>query len=155
LPLQVTSEVNSNLKNVFFWVVILVSAFLLWQSTKTAGKPSLAPEISYSEFLSQVEAGKVAKVTISGNQITGVFRDNTPFRSTGPNSQDGMLQALHKQNVEICFKGTAPAGWTNWLLNLAPLVLLAALWFMMIRRMNPRRAPSQSNGPIESVIPAA
>ena len=56
---------HSTIKTVVFWGVIVFSAFLLWQTV--AAKPSArsVPEISYSEFLTQVESGSVIKVTIS------------------------------------------------------------------------------------------
>jgi cell division protease FtsH len=131
--------VNLNIKSAVFWVVIVLSAFFLWQTVRAPKNSASTPVISYSEFLSQVEAGQVTKVTIGGHQIVGSFRNQSTFRLTGPGSQDGMLQALHQQNVEIWFTDNAPADIETWLLNLAPLVLLAVLWLVMIRRMNQKK----------------
>jgi ATP-dependent Zn protease len=65
-----------------------------------------------------------------------------------------MLDALQQHGVEIWFRETPEQGWPNWILNLAPLVLLAALWFFMIRQMQKRRSggdgPSSSTPPQES-----
>jgi len=46
-----------------------------------------------------------------------------------------MLETLHHNNVEIWFTDTAEPTSPTWLLNIAPLILLAALWFFMIRQM--------------------
>ena len=136
--------VNSNIKNVVFWVVIVISAFLLWQAVKSGQSTSTSPEISYSEFLTQTEAGNVQKVTISRTQVNGQYRDGRSFRVTAPASQEGMLRILHDKNVETWFKDAAEGGPAAWLLNLAPLILLAAVWFFMIRQIKQRQSRAQS-----------
>ena len=78
---------NSNVKTVAFCAVIMVSAFLLWQAVKSDKNGARPPEISYSEFLSQVEAGSISKVVIGKAKIDGQYRDGRSFRVTGPSSQ--------------------------------------------------------------------
>ncbi len=130
---------DPTIKTVVFWFVIVLSAALLWQVVKSDKTPAI-PEISYSEFLSQVDAGNVRKVTITKNTVTGTNRDNSTFRVIAPSSQEGMLLELRQKNVEIWFKDSAvEGGWPSWLLNLAPLILLAALWFFMIRQMQRKK----------------
>ena len=131
---------NSTAKTVVFWIVIAFSAFLLWKTVSAKPNVRGAPEISYSEFLSQVESGSVLRVTISQTQVDGLNRDNSPFRVTAPASQEGMLQTLHQKNVEIWFRDTPSGGWPATLMNLLPLLLLAALWFFMIRQMKSKQA---------------
>jgi cell division protease FtsH len=135
--------VNSNIKNVVFWLVIVMAAFLLWQVVKSGQGTPAATEISYSEFLTQVETGNVQKVTISRTQVNGQYRDGRSFRLTAPASQEGMLRTLHDKNVEIWFRDIPEGSWPAWLLNIAPLILLAALWFFMIRQMQQRRSRAQ------------
>ena len=137
---------DRTVKTLVFWLIIVVSAVLLCQVTKSSGTGRSSPEISYSEFLSQVEAGNIAKVIISGTQIDGKYRDATTFRVVVPSSQQGMLETLHKKNVEIWFRNTAQGGWSGWLLNLAPLILLAVLWMVMIRQMRLKRTQTSGSG---------
>jgi cell division protease FtsH len=132
---------NSRVKAVAFWLVIMLSAFLLWQVVRNSPNQQTTPEISYSDFLSQVEAGNVAQVTISKNQVNGRYRDNSSFRVTAPTIQDGMLQTLRQKNVQIWFRDAAKQDWPTSLLNLAPLILLAALWFFMIRQRRVQTQP--------------
>ncbi len=141
---------NSRIKAAVFWLVILVSAFLLWQTVRRSPNQQATPEISYSEFLSQVEAGNVTKVTISRNQIYGRSRDNSSFRVTAPTNQEGMLLTLRQKNVEVWFKDSASVDRSTWLLNLAPLFLLAALWFFMIRQMRARQVQTQADGTVQN-----
>lgn len=141
---------NVRIKAAVFWLVIMVSAFLLWQVVRGTPNHQMTPETSYSEFLSRVEAGHVTSVTISNNQVYGKSRDNSSFRVTAPTSQDGMLQTLRQNNVEVWFRASANEGWPSRLMNLAPLVLLAALWFFMIRQMKSRQGQSQIDGITQS-----
>jgi len=137
---------NSTVKNALFWLVIVMACFLLLQVVKSGKGEPQGTEISYSEFLSQVEAGSVGKVVITKTQVNGQYRDGRSFRVTAPSSQEGMLRTLHEKNVEIWFREAAEGGWPAWLLNIAPLLLLAALWVFMIRRMKQRQDQSQAEG---------
>jgi hypothetical protein len=46
-----------------------------------------------------------------------------------------MLELLQQKGAEIWFRDTSQGTWGTWIMNLAPLALLAALWFFMIRQM--------------------
>jgi cell division protease FtsH len=142
---------NARVKAAAFWLVIMVSAFLLWQVVRSSPNEQTTPEISYSQFLSQVEAGNVSRVTISKNQVYGRSRDNSSFRVTAPSNQEGMLLSLRQKNVEIWFRDSASGDRLTWLMNLAPLVLLAALWFFMIRQMRLRHVQTQPGGTTPSL----
>lgn len=136
---------NTTIKTLLFWIVILLSATVLWQAVRSANtQPAKGPDISYSEFLSQVNAGRVGKVTIPRTRADGVYRDGGLFTLTVPASQEQMLAALQAKGVEIWYSDTTSetSQW-SWLVNLVPLVLLAALWFFMIRRMQARRTPAE------------
>jgi len=134
---------NPTVKTVLFWLVILVAAFLLWKVVQIQSHEPTSPEISYSEFLSQVEAGNVVRVTISKNQINGRYKNDEAFHVTGPASQDGMLETLHQKDVEIWIRDTDSSS-STLLMNLLPFLLLAGLWFFMIRKMKlVKRAQTQ------------
>jgi len=128
------------IETVVFWLVIVVAAFLLWQSVKTKAPEQQTPEISYSAFLAQVEAGNVGKVNITGDQILATYKDGSSVRVIGPSSQEGTLKSLREKNVEIWFHDASGGSLTTSVLNLAPLVPLAALWFFMIRQMKRRQS---------------
>jgi cell division protease FtsH len=128
-----------------FWLVIVISAALLWQVVKSDGNESIR-EISYSQFLSEVSAAKVSKVTISGIRVVGESRDATFFRVVVPGNQQAMLEALQQQNTEIWFRDVSEGSWPTWLLNLAPLILLAALWFFMIRKLTSKPRQTSISG---------
>jgi cell division protease FtsH len=126
---------NRTLKTLIFWMVIVVSAFLLWQSVRSGANEKSAPEISYSQFLSQIANNEISKVTIAGSVVHGYDAKGASFRVIAPPNQSVMLESLQEHGAEIWFKETPEQGWSNWIMNLLPLVLLAALWFFMIRQM--------------------
>jgi cell division protease FtsH len=142
---------NKATKTVLFWAVIVASAFVLWQVVRSGNSAQAAAEISYSEFLGRVANGQVSKVTIAGSVVRGADAKGGSFRVIAPSNQSSMLEVLQQHGVEIWFKETPEQGWPSWILNLAPLVLLAALWFFMIRQTQTRR--SVGAGPPSSAPP--
>jgi cell division protease FtsH len=138
------------IKRAVFWLVIVISVFLLWQVLKSSPNTQKIPEISYSEFLSELETGNVSKVIISKNQIDGRYRDGRSFRVTAPTSQEGMLQILHQKGVEIWFRDAPSGDWSTWLMNFVPIILLGALWFFMIRQINLRKVQKQEGAVSQS-----
>jgi len=131
---------NRQLKAVIFWLVVGFAAILLWQVVRSAHEAEGIPEISYSTFMSDVEAGNIARVTIIGEQIHGQYRDGKRFRLTGPSNPAVFLDALHNKDVDIVFRESQQSSVPMQLLGTwAPLVLLGALWFYMIRQMRRRK----------------
>ncbi|MBZ5616910.1 MAG: ATP-dependent metallopeptidase FtsH/Yme1/Tma family protein [Acidobacteriia bacterium] len=128
-------------RSALYWLVIVVSAFLLWQVTRKGASAPVAPEISYSDFLARVANDQVSKVTIAGSVVSGSDAKGGKFRVIAPANQAAMLEALQQHGVEIWFKEETEQSRANWILNLLPLILLAALWFFMIRQMQNRRSP--------------
>ena len=81
---------NSTLKSLLFWMVLVVVGVLIWQFS-TGLRPNPSP-IPFSQFLQKVEVGDVATVVITGNEITGTYKDgnlgdgSSKFRSYAPTS---------------------------------------------------------------------
>jgi len=128
--------VNSTVKTVVFWLVIVLSAFLLWQVVKAGGAGQKDKEINFSQFMSDVDQGNVKEVTIIGMEVRGKFQnDGSQFHTTVPANYPDMIKTLREKGVNISIRDVSNGSWPSWLLNLAPLILLAALWFFMIRQM--------------------
>jgi len=127
--------VNSTVKTIIFWVVILISAVALWQVVKTANSGQKVQEINFSRFMSEVDQGTVKDVTITGQEVKGKLADGSAFHLTAPANYPDMIKKLQEKNVSITVQDVGNSSW-GWLINLfAPLALLAALWYFMIRQM--------------------
>ncbi len=138
-------------RTALFWLVIVVSAFLLWQVVRTGGTAQAVPEISYSEFMTRVASGQVSKVMIARDVVRGSDAKGGSFRVIVPFFEPALLADLQQHGVEVWFKEMSEQSWPGWILNFAPLVLLAALWFFMIRQMQRKR--SIGEGPPSSTPP--
>ncbi len=126
---------NSTVKTVVFWLVILLSAVLLWTVVKNSSGGQKDKEINFTQFLSDVNQGNVAKVTITGQQVKGEYKDKAPFHTTAPTNYPDMYKTLNDKGVAVNIGDTSGGGWPSWIFNLAPVILLAALWFFMIRQV--------------------
>ena len=127
---------NSTVKTVLFWLLIGVSALLLWQVVKSARDGQKDKEINFSEFMGDVEAGRVHDVTVDGQQAKGHLADNSAFHTTAPLNYPDMIKTLREKGVSISFRDVNSGSLPLQLLGTwAPLILLGALWFFMIRQM--------------------
>jgi cell division protease FtsH len=126
--------VNSTVKTIIFWVVILISAVALWQVVKTANSGQKIKDINFSQFMAEVDQGSVKEVTITGMEVTGKANDGSSFHTTAPANYPDMIKKLQEKGVSITVHDVNSGSW-GWLVQLAPLALLAALWYFMIRQM--------------------
>ena len=60
---------NSTLKNIAIWALIGFLVFLILDFFNANQNPKTQTNISYSEFLSQVDKGSINSVEIKGNNI--------------------------------------------------------------------------------------
>ena len=127
---------NSTVKTVAFWLLIVLSGVLLWKVVQTGGAGQKDQEITFSTFMNSVDKGDIADVTISGSEVRGKFRSGSGgFHSTAPANYPDMIKALRDKGVNISVRDTSGNSWPMYLLNLSPLILFGALWFVMIRQM--------------------
>ncbi len=126
---------NSTVKTILFWLVIVLSCVLLWQVVKASGNGSKEKSINFSEFMSQVNQGNVSDATLMGTEVQGKYRnDKTGFHTTVPANYPDMIKQLQDKGVNITVKDPQ-SNWPSWLFQILPLVLFGALWFIMIRQM--------------------
>jgi cell division protease FtsH len=114
--------------------MIVVAAFLLWQVVKISNGGPKEAEVNFSEFLARVDQGNVKEVEITAMEVHGKYADGSAFHTTVPANYPDMYKLLQSKNVNIKIRDINSGNWA-WLLNLAPIALLVALWFFMIRQM--------------------
>jgi cell division protease FtsH len=126
--------VNSTVKQVVFWMVIVLSGVLLWQVVRAGGTGAKEREINFTEFMARVEQGHVSEITITGAEVRGKFQDKSAFHTTAPANYPDMITFLREKNVAITVKDAGTGNWT-WVMYLLPMFLILGLWFFMIRQM--------------------
>ena len=127
---------NSTVKTVAFWLVIGLSALLLWEVIQQGRGGQKDKEVNFSQFMGDVDQGKVRDVQIDGMQLHGKYTDGSPFHTTVPANYPEMIKDLDAKKVVMTFRDANSGSWPLQLLGTwAPLILLGALWFFMIRQM--------------------
>src|SRR5213080_4852358 len=89
-------KLNSTVKTVAFWLVILLSGVLLWQVVKAGGSANKGSEITFSKFLQDVDRGDVNDVTIVGtSEVHGRYKSGgAGFRTTAYANYPEMIKNL-------------------------------------------------------------
>src|SRR5690348_872855 len=126
---------NSNIKTAVFWVVIILVIVLVWTlAHKTNSHPDV--QLSYTNLMNDVNAGKIKTVTITGNDLHGNYKDdNQELHAVIPTSHQPLDDAMLKNNVDIHYNKESGSGWVSILINAIPFVLLLAFWIFMMRQM--------------------
>jgi len=130
--------VNSTVKTVLFWLLIGVSALLLWEVVKNARDGQKDKEINVTQFMSDIDANNIHEITVTGMEVRGKYRDQSAFHTTAPVNYftPELLKNLQSKGVVINFHDANSSSLPLTLLGTwAPLILLGALWFFMIRQM--------------------
>ncbi|HLB94895.1 MAG TPA: ATP-dependent zinc metalloprotease FtsH [Nitrospiria bacterium] len=125
---------NARMKNLIFWIVVGLFMILLFNLFNTPTQ-SLEEEIVFSDFMTRLEKGDVAEVTIRGSHLNGVFKDGGKFKTYAADYPE-MVKLLREKNARIVAK---PADETPWylafLVTWGPFILFIVLWFFLMRQM--------------------
>jgi cell division protease FtsH len=125
---------NPSVKNMLFWMIaglLLVLLFNLFSTTP----PPQEETILFSEFMARLDDGRLEKVTIQGNRISGVLKDKTRIRTYSADYPE-MIQILREKNVQIEAKPIDESPWyVAFLMALVPVLLFLGLWLFFMRRM--------------------
>jgi len=120
-------------KSLFVWLLIILTMLLLFNIVSTPER--LESEISFSDFLSKVQASQVEEVVIRENSITGKLKDGSKFKTYTPNYPD-LVKELQAHSVRIIAK---PPEQTPWYVNafyaFGPILLLIMVWLFFMRQM--------------------
>jgi cell division protease FtsH len=130
--------VNSTVKTVLFWLLIGISALLLWTVVKGARDSQKDKEPNATQFMSDVDQNIVRELTVNGMEVRGKYRDGSAFHTTLTQNYftPEVLKDLHTKGVNVVFRDVNSSSLPLQLLGTwAPLILLGALWFFMIRQM--------------------
>ena len=90
-----------NMKNLIMWVIIVLLSVGLFNMFQDPNKVnSQKNTLPFSNFLNEVEAGRVVEVNIQGNNISGILADGKSFNTFSPNYPE-LVDKLSENNVSI------------------------------------------------------
>jgi cell division protease FtsH len=139
-------------KNMAVWVVLLVLMILLVTVLKT-NQP--APrDLSYTELLAQLRAGKVSELTLEEGHVSGEFEDaGTPFTAYVPELLYGEfgseLRRLEESQpgLKITTRPKRESSvWQQMLIWWVPFLVLIGLWVFFVRQMQAGGGKAMSFG---------
>jgi cell division protease FtsH len=123
---------NKFFRNVSFYLLIIIIAISIidYYSSRTTTKQ----EISYTQFLHQVDEQKVERVTIVDNTIRGKLKDGQEFTTVTPNDPT-LITVLREKNVDIkAEQPPQPPWWTTIFSSVLPMLLLIGVWFFIMQQ---------------------
>ncbi len=122
-------------RNLALWVIIallLVVLFNLFQPG--TGRPAAA-QIPYSDFITDVNSGRVRDVVIQGRSITGQTNDSRSFETYTPDDPS-LVSRLTDKGVRVIAKPADDRSpLLQILLNWFPMLLLIGVWVFFMRQM--------------------
>ena len=125
---------NKNYRNIGLYLLMLIITVSIISSFFEP-KSVTQQELTYSEFLKEVETNNVSKVTIVDNSITGILIDGTEFSTYSPDDPE-MINNLRSKNIIIEAKPPVKVSWWMQLLSsLLPMLLIIGIWLFMIQQM--------------------
>ncbi|HLY97783.1 MAG TPA: ATP-dependent zinc metalloprotease FtsH [Candidatus Angelobacter sp.] len=127
---------NSTFKTVILWVTLVAVAVVLWRIIQGGPNSGKDHEIPYTQFMAELNDGKVADVTIEGSVARGKMRDGSMYHLVVPANNPTFQKALddHK-DVNTTYKDSQGWNWPMAIIQFSPFILLGVLWFVMIRQM--------------------
>ena len=125
-----------NFKNLAMWAIIVFLTIGLYNMFNSPQKVQQKNNISFSEFLKEVDNGRVVNVDIRGNNINGVFSDGKSFNTYSPNDPN-LVEKLSNKGVGITAspKEEKMPSLLGILLSWFPMLLLIGVWIFFMRQM--------------------
>ena len=127
---------NANFRNFALWVIIGLVLIALFNLFQNSGQRPAGRDIAYSQFLSEVDQGRVRNVIISGQQIAGTYSDGTAFQTYAPEDPE-LVNRLEDRSVAISAKPVSEGGQSlvGMLISWFPMFLILAVWIFFMRQM--------------------
>lgn len=128
---------NSTVRQVIFWVVIIGGAILLYRFFHNpSGNQPL--QLSYSELVEKVEGKQVATASVEREKVTGKLSNQQNYTTEigGEESGNTIAEKMRSNGVKVEYKNSSTSGmWMQALIFYAPFILIIALWVFMLRQM--------------------
>ena len=126
-----------NFKNLAMWAIIVFLTMGLYNLFKNPqNTSSQINNITFSEFLEEVDNGRVVQVNIQGNSIKGVYSNGKNFNTYSPNDPN-LIEKLTEKGVSISASpiDEKMPSLLGVLLSWFPMLLLIGVWIFFMRQM--------------------
>ena len=134
--------VNSHLKTIVIWLVVIAAVVIGYQIFNTAS--SQRQPIEQSNFYAEVEKGNIERVTIVGDPVGYEIRGNYNTPPQGQTStafttyvvkDEELIKMLRQQGVEVESEKPRDSSFLTLLLTWSPMLLFLGVWIFFMRQM--------------------
>ncbi len=136
---------NQFYKNLALWLVIgmiMIAVFNIFNQPLNSQS-----EVIFSEFMNEVESGKITEVTIQGDRIRGTYLDGRSFQTMTPSKDQDLIRILREKGVRIVVVAPEQTSWyMNILISWFPMILLLGIWIFFMRQMQAGGGKAMSFG---------
>lgn len=127
---------NRVFKNASIFIMILLLVLVAYSCSSPLNSTPSA--LDYNQFMTRVENGEVAKVTVVAEEsryvLSGTLTDGTNFTATVPPDPD-LLNTLREMNIPTSYdKAEGSPWWANLLATLLPMLLLIGFFMLMMQQ---------------------
>ncbi len=137
-------RMNRLYKNIALWLIIIATVVLVFNFINYKHVDSNM--VSFSDFIKDVEAGRITEVTIQGNDLAGKLVDGKTFKTYSP-SYPELVAKLRQNNVRITAEPIVDTpSWGTIFVSWFPMVLLIGVWIFFMRQMQSGGGKAMSFG---------
>ena len=125
---------NDMARNLVLWLVIAAVLLTIFNNFSTETESG---RLSYSDFVSEVQSGRIERVTVDGFTIEGVRQNGDRFETVRPAISDPkLIDDLLEHNVVV--EGKMPEQqslWQQLLVATFPILIIIAIFMFFMRQM--------------------
>jgi cell division protease FtsH len=123
-------------RNLALWVIIALLLVVLFNLFQPGTTHPAATQVAYSDFISEVNGGRVRDVVIQGRTVSGQLTDGRTFQTYIP-EDPSLVGRLTDKGVRVIAKpeesDVNPL--LHYLLSWFPMLLLIGVWVFFMRQM--------------------
>ena len=125
---------NAKPRHIAFWVIVVLLLLALFTLFQNPAQRPISQDISLSQFLNDVDQGKIRDVMIQGQEIHGTYVDGRRFDTYTPNDPT-LLQRLYGKSITIAAR--PPQDNVPWFVSLLiswlPFLFTLSVWIWAVR----------------------
>ncbi|CAP54753.1 Cell division protein ftsH [Gluconacetobacter diazotrophicus PA1 5] len=129
-------KMNNFGRNLALWVIIIVLLLLLFNVFQPGSVQHASQQLAYSDFIGDVNGGRVRSVIVQDHNISGTLTDGTSFETYTPQDPT-LIPRLTEKGVEVVAKplDSDSNPFLRYLINYAPILLMFGAWIFIMRQM--------------------
>jgi cell division protease FtsH len=123
-------------RNLALWVIIALLLVVLFNLFQPGANHTAATQVAYSDFINEVNGGRVRDVVIQGRTVSGQLSDGRTFQTYTPEDST-LVQRLTDKGVRVIAKpeDSDVNPLLHYLLSWFPMLLLIGVWVFFMRQM--------------------